>query len=154
MNTNTTETKESDAAKQKTGGGWMRRLVRLCEMLGIDGGCKLEEPSEAFILAETTQPPKEPDAPKWVEEWGEFMESNPLGTEIEYLGIRMTVVNMSPARYHESKYYVGWIEGELECEYVDNHGIIQRKCFTGVFALQCLPNDQVEARRDKTPPRQ
>ena len=38
MNQNTTTTKESDAPQEKTGGGWMRCLVRLCPWAAINGG--------------------------------------------------------------------------------------------------------------------
>jgi hypothetical protein len=38
MNTNTATPKESNAPQEKTGGGWMRRLVRLLRWMLFNGG--------------------------------------------------------------------------------------------------------------------
>jgi hypothetical protein len=88
--------------------------------------------------------PKAPEPPKWVEGWNKLAKQYPIGSYVEYLGIKMMVVNNGEAYSFQNPFFDcdvwEWHHPEMICEYVDNHGIIQRKKFADAEAMNCLPN--------------
>ena len=125
------------------------RLVRLLGFFGIRKTSGMVKPS-----APTPAPPprKDPELPKWAEEWNALVAKMPVGTVIEYLGLKLMVVGIGEA--YLMRMYWGescgfWTAEKLRCEYVDARGIIRTKEFTVNEALHCLPNADVEPPRER-----
>jgi hypothetical protein len=75
MNTNTTTPKESNAAKQKTGGGWMRRLVLCLFRLGWEAlviGLVAVILLSAFQMVILNDKPLWADILAWIAVWSTY----------------------------------------------------------------------------------
>jgi hypothetical protein len=116
-------------------------LVRLLGFFGIRETSGMVKPS---VPTPPPPPRKAPELPKWAEEWNALVAKMPVGTVIEYLGLKLMVVGIGEAYL---MYWGGscgfWTAKKLRCEYVDARGIIRTKEFTVNEALHCLPNVKV-----------
>jgi hypothetical protein len=116
------------------------RLVRLLGFFGIRKTSGMVKPSCPIPPPPTR---KDPEMPKWAEDWNALVAKIPVGTVIEYLGLKMMVVGIGEAYLMRIYWGEGsgfWTAEKLRCEYVDARGIIRTKEFTVNEALHCLPN--------------
>ena len=73
-----------------------------------------------------------------VKEWEEMAKVFPVGTEVEFLGVKLFINRIIPPLYYvDSKlycvsliHYVNVLSGECSCDYVDGKGIFRKKSLT------------------------
>lgn len=82
-------------------------------------------------IVKAAQLSPKPDQPQWAQEWDEFVDKNPIGTELKYLGATLVVSKITKSHLlwsHFGGYY--WIIREsIECDYLAQ-GEIKTKSFT------------------------
>jgi hypothetical protein len=115
-------------------------LFRLLGFFGIRKKPGMVKPS---VPTPPPPPRKDPEPPTWAEEWNALVSKMPVVTVIEYLGLKLMVVEIGEA--YLMRMYWGescgfWTAEKLRCEYVDVRGIIRTKEFTVNEALHCLHN--------------
>ena len=98
------------------------------------------------IKAPTTPAPT-PEAlpePEWLKEWKDFRKNTPVGSEIEYAGIRLLVTEVAPAQWHTFSFGKYWEIGHVKGDYVDKNGVIREVCLPGHSALRLFAKTEVD----------